>query len=106
MWKEDRGCQIIDVSVPADCRVNSKESENIEKYQDLKRGISAMWAMRKVQAIPVVVGALGAIPKGLNKSLQNIGIIVRTGHVLKTALLIIARILKIVLEVWEMARPL
>lgn len=106
MWKEDRGCQIFDVSVPADCRVNSKESENIEKYQDLKRGISAMWAMRKVQAIPVVVGALGAIIKGLNKSLQNIGIIIRTGHVLKTALLIIARILQIVLEVWEMARPL
>lgn len=88
MWKEDRGCKIIDVSVPADCRVNSKESENIEKYQDLKRGISTMWAMRKVQAIPVVVGALGVIQaKGLNKSLQNIDIIVRTGHVQKTALL-------------------
>ena len=25
--KEDRFCKIIDVTVPADCRVNSKESE-------------------------------------------------------------------------------
>ena len=29
-----------------------------------------MWAMRKVEVMPDVVGA---IPKGLNKSLQNIG---------------------------------
>ena len=59
--KEDRVRKIIDVTVPADCRVNSKESEKIEKYQDLKREISTMWAMRKAEVIPVVVGALGAI---------------------------------------------
>ena len=52
---------MIDVSVPADSRVNSKESETIEKCQVLKREISTMWAMRKVEVIPVVVGALGAI---------------------------------------------
>ena len=43
-----------------------------------------MWAMRKVEVIPDVVGA---IPKGLNKSLQNISIRVRPGHVQKAALL-------------------
>ena len=37
-----------------------------------------MWAMRKVEVIPDVVGA---IPKGMNYSLQNIGIRVRPGHV-------------------------
>ena len=31
------------------------------KHQDLKREISTMWAMRKVEVIPVVVVALGAI---------------------------------------------
>ena len=59
--KEDGVCKIIDVAVPADCRVNAKKSEKIEKYQDLKREITTMWAMRKVEVIPVVVGALGAI---------------------------------------------
>ena len=39
----------------------------------------------KMEVIPVVVGALGAITEGLNKSLQNIGIRVRSGHVQKTA---------------------
>ena len=92
--KEDRVLEIIDVAVPADCRVNGKESEKIEKYQlqDFKREITTMWAMWKV-------GALGAIPKGLNKSLQNIGIRVRPEHVQKTALLGTARILRRVLEI-------
>ena len=55
--------------------------------------------MRKVEVIPVVVGALGAIPKGLNKSLQNIGIRVRPEHVQKTALLGTTSILRRVLEI-------
>ena len=55
--------------------------------------------MRKVEVIPVVVGALGAVSKGLNKSLQNIGIRVRPGQVQKTALLGTARILRRVLDI-------
>lgn len=31
-----------------------------------------MWAKRKVEVIPVVVGGLRAIPRGLKKSLENI----------------------------------
>ena len=58
-----------------------------------------MRAMRKVEVILVAVGALGAIPKGLNKSLQNIGIRARPEHVQKTALLGTARILRRVLEI-------
>ena len=53
-------CKIIDVAAPVECTVNSKE---IEKYQDLKSEITTMWAMRKVEVITVVVGALGAIHK-------------------------------------------
>ena len=62
MWgRRIKSVKIIDVTIPADCRVNSKEIEKIEKYQDLKREISTMWAMRKVEVIPVFVGPLGAI---------------------------------------------
>ena len=90
LWGRRIESKITVVTVPADCRVNT------EKYQDLKREISTMWAMRKVEVIPDVVGA---IPKGLNKSLQNIGIRVRPGHVQKAALLGTARILRKVLEI-------
>ena len=61
-----------------------------------------MWAMRKVevQHIPVAVGALGVIPKGLRKSLQDISKRVRPGHVqTPTALLGTARILGGFLEI-------
>ena len=30
--KEDRFCKIIDVTVPADCRINSKESEKKQQH--------------------------------------------------------------------------
>ena len=60
-----------------------------------------MWAMGqvKVHHIPVAVGALGVIPKGLSKSLQNISIRVRPGHAQATAFLGTARILRRVLEI-------
>ena len=49
--------------------------------------------------IPLVVGALGAIPKGLNKSLQNIAIRIRPGHLQKTSLVGNARIPRRVLDI-------
>ena len=54
MGKEDRVCKIIDVAVPADCRVNSKG------------------AMRKVEVILVVVGGL-QFGGNLNRLRQHIG---------------------------------
>ena len=53
--------------------------------------------MRKVTVIPVVVGALGAISKRLEKFVKDIGINIRVEHVQKTALLGTARILRLVL---------
>ena len=54
----------------------------------------------ELQHIPVAVGALGVIRKGLSKSLQDISKRVRPGHVqTPTALLGTARILGRVLEI-------
>ena len=35
--KKRRTCKIIDFAVPGDSRIEEKEKEKIEKYQDLKR---------------------------------------------------------------------
>ena len=40
--------------------MNKREAENIEKYKMLKDEIARMWDIKKVIAMPVVVGALGA----------------------------------------------
>ena len=48
---------VIDVAVPADCHVKDKETEKVDKYQDLCLQIQQIWNMRTI-VIPIVVGAL------------------------------------------------
>ena len=40
--KKERNGLIIDIAVPADVRVEEKEREKVEKYQDLKREIGRL----------------------------------------------------------------
>ena len=47
----------MDFDVPADLRVKIKESEKINKYLDLARGLKKLRNMR-VTVISIVVGAL------------------------------------------------
>ena len=35
--KKERSCKIIDFAVPGDSRIEEKEKDKIEKYQDLGR---------------------------------------------------------------------
>ena len=72
--------------------------EKIEKYGDLKREEAAMWGMKKVIVIPIVISALGVVSKELDKWIEKIGIILNIGHVQYTAILGAAGILRKVLE--------
>ncbi len=55
-----------------DIRVAKKETEKIQKNQDLARELRKILQM-KVKVVPVVVGALGTILKALGKHLEEIG---------------------------------
>ena len=57
-----------------------------------------MWGIKKVIVIPIVVGALGAVSKELDKCMEKIGITLNIGHLQNTAILGTARILRKVLE--------
>ena len=96
--KKERVCLIVDIAVPADRRVEEKEQEKVEKYQDLKREIGRMWEIRKVQVVPVVIGALGSVSKGFDKWIEKLDIQCNFVDMQKTALLGTARILRTVLE--------
>ena len=96
--KKKRSCKIIDVAVPGDRRIEKKEKDKIEKYQDLGRELQKIWNV-KVKIIPLVVGSLGAIPKQFGNRLKQIGITVGTAQVQKTVLLGTTRILRKVLEI-------
>ena len=67
---DTRTCKIIDFAVPGDRRIEEKEQEKIEKYQDL-RELQKIWNVR-VKIIPLVVGSLGAIRKQFGKRLKEI----------------------------------
>ena len=96
--KQERICKIIDVAVPIDSRVNAKEQEKIEKYQELRLEVARLRKMKKVEVIPVVVGALGTITNRTQLWLKKIGVEVREELMQKTALLGTARILSKVLD--------
>ena len=63
-------------TVQYDSRIESKENEKVQKYQDLARELRKLWQV-KVKVVTVVVGALGTIPKALEKHLKEIGTSVR-----------------------------
>ena len=91
--KKERSCKIIDFAVPEDSRIEEKEKDKIEKYQDFGRELQMIWNV-KVKIIPLVVGSLGAIPKQFGDRLKQIGITVGTAQVQKIVLLGTARILR------------
>ena len=96
--KKDRRCKIINFAVPGDSRIEEKEKDKIEKYQDLGRELQKIWNV-KVKIIRLVVGSLGAIPKQFGNSLKQIGIKTGTAQGQKTVLLGTAKILRKVLEI-------
>ena len=57
--KEEKEGVIIDTAVPADQNIEMKESEKMEKYQELATEITKMWDI-KTKTVPIVVAALGA----------------------------------------------
>ena len=61
-------------------RIEEKEKNKIEKYQDLGRELQKIWNV-KVEIMPLVVGFLGAIRKQFGKRLNQISITVGTAQV-------------------------
>ena len=91
-------CIIIDTAIPGDDRGGAKEKEKIEKYDNLKWEVKKMWSMKKVEIVPVVIGALGAVSKNFELYIEKLGIQIKTEHLQKIALLGTARILRRTLE--------
>ena len=75
--KRKRICKTVDFAVPADNRINLKESEKKDKYLHLAGELKKLWNV-KVTIVPIVIGALGTITKGLLKGLEDLEIGGRT----------------------------
>ena len=96
--KKAKSCIIIDVAITRDYRICDTEIENIEKYHNLKRELKRLWSLKKVEVVPVVVGALGCISKAFSGWMDTLGIKLNVGMVQESVLLGTARILRKVLD--------
>eukprot|EP00795_Rhopilema_esculentum_P009739 gene9739-18238_t len=84
---------MIDRSIPSERNVSIKEVENLSKYKDLEIEVTKMWEM-KTSTVPIVVGALGLVKRGLEKYASQIPGHIQIEELQKIALLISAHILR------------
>ena len=71
--KKERTCRIVDFAVPVDHRIKLKDCEKRDKCLDLAKELKKMLNM-KVAILPIVIGALGTVTKGLVRGLKDLEI--------------------------------
>ena len=91
-------CKLIDMTVPSVRNIALKESEKKSKYKDLELEIQRMWHMKTI-VIPVVVGALGTVKKGMIENIEKVSKRANVTEIQKICMLGSARILRKVLSI-------
>ena len=91
-------CKLIDITVPSDRNIALKEIEKKSKYKDLELEIQRMWHMKTI-VIPVVVGALGTVKKGMIENIEKVSKRANVTELQKICMLGSARILRKVLSI-------
>ena len=66
-------CYIIEFSCPADTNIVNKVSEKGNIYGPLIRNMQMMYENYSFMFIPIIVGALGYVPKCIFTNIQNLG---------------------------------
>ena len=67
----NRCYKLIEVSVPSDQNTSTKVTEKISKYKDLEIEITKIRRV-KTEIVPVIVGELALISKGMEHNLGKI----------------------------------
>ena len=99
--KKTRPCCLVDfAAISADHRLKIKESEKIDKYLNLAKELKKLLNI-SMKVIPIVVGALGRVPEGLKKRLEELEIRGGIKTLQLTALLRSTRRPRRVLENWR-----
>ncbi len=97
--KKEASALIVDIAVPGDTRIKTKEQDKIMVYQDLKRELKTLWNLKSVKVVPIVVGALGTVTHSFRKHLDDVDCNLSISNIQKTALLGSAHILRMVLDI-------
>ena len=66
-------CKIIEISCPADVNIAKEVEEKLSNYGPLIRNLQIMYPHCKFQMVPIVIGALGYVPKCLEMYIHQLG---------------------------------
>ena len=95
--KSDR-CQIIDVAIPSSYNVQKKATEKMSKCVVLQIECQRLWN-KKVEVIPVIIGATGMVDKNIKKYVGRIPGCHNIYSLQRSAMLGTAHILRKVLSI-------
>ena len=74
IWNyETKVCTIVEFSCPLDINTTKKVSEKLEVYAPLVRNLQILHPRYKFEIAPIVVGAMGYVPKCLVTYLKMVG---------------------------------
>ena len=63
----------MEISSPADVNITKKVEQKLNNYGPLIRSLQIMYPQYKFQMVPIVIGALGYIPKFLEMYIHQLG---------------------------------
>ena len=95
--REEKKWTVVDFAVPFDSNAARKETEKMEKYENLAAELRRMHGVR-VEVVPIVVGTLGVVTKNLVGFLKRLGVGDVVGGLQTAAVIGTAAILRKVLS--------
>ena len=104
--KQEKTCMLIAMAIPFDWNTSVKVAEKLSKYKDLEIEITKMWGLKTI-TVPVVIGALAVIKKGIEKHIYKIPGKINITELQKIALLGSSHIVRKVLSIeWRPWLPI
>ena len=65
LYKNERKCHLIGITVPGDKRIELKGQEKIDNYTELRQEVKKIWNLPQVVVVPVLIEVLRVTPKRL-----------------------------------------
>ena len=73
IWnKAEKTCAVVEISCPADMNITKKAKEKLDDYVALLRNLQMLYQGYKFEMVPIIVGALGYVPKELKTNLEKL----------------------------------
>ena len=98
VYKKERKCQLLDIAIPGDSRLELKEYETVDNDNELKSEGEKTWSLTYVSIVPIIASHFGITSKNLKDCLGKLELKSSTELLQKAVLLGTAKIVRKVIE--------